>query len=248
MLRLVTSRGPLTYSDSGGDLQRQALVLVHGIQGTAAAWDPVIPMLAARRRVVAVNLRGREGSTVRRPEDLTVPAFAEDLQSLVATLGTPVHLVGWSMGVLVVLQLLACNDAGVVSAVLASGTACVGEDARWFRASDAAGVAAEAADRAARLRLDRTAPPETVAASWLSVRTADLRGALGGVRVPALVIHGAHDDECPLAHAHALARHLPHARLSVWAGSGHNLVAADPRRFAGEVLAHADDCERATAP
>ena len=50
-------------------------------------------------------------------------------------------------------------------------------------------------------------------------------GALAGIVVPALVIHGADDPLFPPAHGAALAREIPGAELIVVAGLGHELPA-----------------------
>ena len=50
-------------------------------------------------------------------------------------------------------------------------------------------------------------------------------GALAGIHVPALVIHGADDPLFPPAHGAALAREIPGAELILVAGLGHELPA-----------------------
>ncbi len=246
----MTARGPLGYSDTGIGGGGPTLVLIHGIQGTSASWNPVVPGLARAARVVVPDLRGRGASPLRSTslEDATLPAFADDVHVLLQALRADAFLVGWSLGVFVTLQLVDVYGVdGIRGVVLVSGSSFLGEEARWFQSGDPEGVAREAEARRRRMQLSDVAPPDVVAASWASVRAADLRPALSRVVVPALVMHGACDEECPLAHAHAMTAALPKARLSTWQDCGHNLMTIDPRRFEAEVLSFIGDASDPTS-
>ncbi|MGA0561002.1 alpha/beta fold hydrolase [Ancylobacter sp. VNQ12] len=220
------------------DPARGAFVLLHGIQGTASAWSEVAPRLGGERTVLMPNMRGRGRSPA--PEDpgaYTLEHFAADLHAVIAAVPGPVTLVGWSMGVLVALTLLARHGAhGLDGLVLASGTARPAGEAVWFHAMSAADIAEEARDRATRLGLVACAAPVAVAGAWASVRMADLRPALAGIRLPTLVLHGEQDDQCPLAHGRLIAAAIPDAALEIWPDTGHNPMARDPQRFAQAVL------------
>jgi len=68
------------------------ILLVHGFPETWWAFHDVIPRLAERHRVYAVDLRGFGDSAVAE-DDFTSGVAAEDLHALVAELGVgPVHL------------------------------------------------------------------------------------------------------------------------------------------------------------
>jgi pimeloyl-ACP methyl ester carboxylesterase len=86
----------------------EALLFVHGNVSSAAFWQPQLLTLEPRWRPLAVDLRGF-GGTDPLPVDARrgVRDWADDLAALVDVLGlTRVHLVGWSMGAGVVLQVL----------------------------------------------------------------------------------------------------------------------------------------------
>lgn len=77
------------------------LVLVHGITENHYAWDPVLAALAARWRVVAVDLRGHGESERRAPYD--PGTLATDVHAVVEHLDlTAPLLVGHSLGGVVV--------------------------------------------------------------------------------------------------------------------------------------------------
>jgi pimeloyl-ACP methyl ester carboxylesterase len=213
------------------------VVLLHGIQGTARTWDTVGPMLSNEYSVIAPNLRGRSASIT--PEDAAayrLSTFADDLRAVLAWIGQPTVLTAWSMGVSVTLEMIRvhgnCNLRGLV---LASGSPCVGDEAHWFHGATAAEVAEEARERGKRLSLVEAAAPHAVAASWQHVKQADFRVLLADIKLPTLVIHGADDDQCPIAHGRMLAQQIPGARLDEWSETGHNPMAKDAWRFASAV-------------
>jgi pimeloyl-ACP methyl ester carboxylesterase len=215
------------------------LLLVHGIQGTADAWSPLLPALSARR-CTAPNLPGRglsprwcEGSGVPLERYYHLDHYADLIQALLLKLreqhGRPVALAGWSMGVSVILNLLARHgDRLVDRVVLISGTACASPGAVWFHGETPEVLAEEARERARRLGLKAVADADAVAATWASVRGADLRDAARGIRVPTLVVHGEQDDQCPLEHGRWLADNVRQAKWLPLVDVGHSALGACP--------------------
>lgn len=244
MALIATDDGVLEWIDAnpGADPAGGSLVLLHGIQGTAATWGDVAGRLAdklgTRRAVIVPNLRGRGASMAPAlPHAYGLDNFSGDLRAVISMAPKPVTLVGWSMGVVVTLAYLArYGQLGLDSLVLASGTAHAGGEAVWFHAEALADLAVEARERAERLALTSYASPPAVAGAWASVRAADLRPTLPQISLPTLVLHGDLDDQCPLEHGRRIASAIPGASLEVWWGSGHNLMAGDPQRFADTVL------------
>jgi pimeloyl-ACP methyl ester carboxylesterase len=224
------------------------LLLLHGIQGTADAWAPLLPALASRRCVLP-NLPGR-GLSPRWREAEGLPHarwyhldhYADLVQALLLDLserhGTRVALAGWSMGVSVILKLLERHgDAPIERLVLISGTACATPGAVWFRSGTPEALAQEARERAQRLGLSAVADPDAVAASWASVRHADLRETARQIRCPTLVAHGELDDDCPLAHGRWLAQHIPGAQWLALPGVGHASLGAAPELLGSSMSA-----------
>jgi pimeloyl-ACP methyl ester carboxylesterase len=216
--------------------QGAPLLLVHGIQGTADAWSPVLPALLGRRCTLP-NLPGRglsprwsAAEALPRERYYHVDHYADLVHALAMDLaertGQSVALAGWSMGVSVILNLLARHgDAGLERLVLISGTACATPGAVWFRGDTPAALEREARERAERLQLKAVADADAVAATWASVRHADLREAARGIRLPTLVAHGELDDECPFEHGRWLAEHVPGVRWLPLPGVGHSAMA-----------------------
>lgn len=98
-VRSVVADGvEIAYVDEGPRDGGLPLVLVHGIGATIDHWTLAIPRLAARRRVVALDLPGfgRSAKPDRRYEPET---FAASIEAFLAALDLPrIVLMGHSMG------------------------------------------------------------------------------------------------------------------------------------------------------
>lgn len=216
------------------------LVLVHGIQGTAASWVPVLPHLRGWWCVMP-NLPGRAGSirAASSPEAMArlyhVDVYADALHAVVCQAaleaGQPVLLAGWSMGVSVILRMWARHGGRrVARQVLLSGTAHVGEGAAWFSGTEVQAVAAQADARAQQLGLSEAADPLAVAYSWRSLQGLNQAPAARLIDVPTLIVHGHHDVQTPPGHAERLRSLIRGARLH-WLDAGHSLMAEKPQEL-----------------
>jgi pimeloyl-ACP methyl ester carboxylesterase len=74
------------------------VVLLHGIAGTSATWDAVLPRLAEHHEVLAPDLLGH-GESAKPDGDYSLGAYANSLRDLLEALGlTRATLVGHSLG------------------------------------------------------------------------------------------------------------------------------------------------------
>ena len=87
----------LHYLDWGGS-GRRTLLLVHGGSAHAHWWDFVAPELTRLGRVLALDFRGHGHSAWVDPPEYGPAAYLKDLVGFLEFLGTPVVLVGHSMG------------------------------------------------------------------------------------------------------------------------------------------------------
>ncbi len=80
------------------------LVLLHGIAGTSATWDDLIPRLSGRFRVLAPDLLGH-GESAKPEGDYSLGAYANVLRDFLEVLGLErATLVGHSLGGGIALQ------------------------------------------------------------------------------------------------------------------------------------------------
>jgi non-heme chloroperoxidase len=76
------------------------------------------------------------------------------------------------------------------------------------------------------------------AAFFLTAFTTDLREDLKAIKLPALVIHGAHDAQAPLSlSGQRTAELLPHSELRIYENAAHGLFMTHADRFNADVLA-----------
>lgn len=227
------------------------VVAVHGIQGTRAAWLPLARELQDTCTFVLPNLPGR-GHAPRpcSPADCTLAAYARDLQRTIQmhASGRPFILAGWSTGVSVALEYLYGGHANFgVSApcglILLSGTPQLNA-VSWFESLASDPLVKEIAAREHRLGLTEAADHTTVAWTWRALYATDQRPGLGEIDIPALVVHGSHDDDCPVGHAFTLANGLPNAELTMLDGGGHCLLTQNTVQVANAIRAQLDRLTR----
>jgi pimeloyl-ACP methyl ester carboxylesterase len=96
--RTVDLDGPVHYLDYGGAPDGPTVVLVHGLGGSHLNWDLFAPLLTPHARVLALDLPGfgrSEPGTRRTTVQANVAVLDRFLREVA---GTPVVLVGNSMG------------------------------------------------------------------------------------------------------------------------------------------------------
>lgn len=133
--RVVLAQHRLTlflYDTHPDDHDDVPLLLVHGLGDEADTWQHLLPMLAAKRRVLAVDLPGF-GRSDKPNAPYTVPWYAAVLCGLLDTLQLErVALVGHSLGAMTS-QWLALEQAARVEglALLAGGLAAAPRRLDW---------------------------------------------------------------------------------------------------------------------
>jgi 3-oxoadipate enol-lactonase len=220
----------------------RTLVLLHSLLADRGSFDRIVDPLSRRFRVVVPDLPGFGGSTpVKGGLDAVAGRLAAALREF--TGGEPVILLGNGFGGFVALTLaldhpdlvsrLILADCGALfselgrqafrtmaGAAAANGLAAIADVAmRRLFAPDfqAAEPALMAERRAAFLKTD----PETFQAACHALAGLDLRAAVAGIRVPAMVLVGERDEATPPPMAVELAGLLPDARLEILAGCAH---------------------------
>jgi pimeloyl-ACP methyl ester carboxylesterase len=101
----------------------EPVVLLHGLGLNRRVWDPIVPLLAAEREVIAIDLPGF-GQSPEWPESVPrdLPAAAAGLGAVFAALGIErPHVVGHSLGGLIALKLGQAGLARSVTALAPAG-------------------------------------------------------------------------------------------------------------------------------
>jgi pimeloyl-ACP methyl ester carboxylesterase len=265
---------PLAVTRSGTGAP---LVLLHGLGSSRRSWDPVLPALAARFDVIAVDLPGFGDSAPLYGQAEIPPArLAESVATLLDELGiTTPHLAGNSLGGWVALEL--ADRRPVASLTLLSPAGL------WRRNSPLYGLvslrasrwlarhAAAPLSRLVRYRLGRIlvlgqthGRPTRLTAGYARAAVESLgrcpgfEAALAGtarrrylattpITAPVTVAFGSRD--LLLRHpARRLDQLPPHTQAEVLPGCGHVPIADDPAAVAALITQTAARAVQNTAP
>ncbi|WNV91074.1 alpha/beta hydrolase [Umezawaea sp. Da 62-37] len=242
-----TARGVRLAVHEAGPVDGPAVVLVHGWTQSGAAWAAVDGF-----RTFAVDLRGHGDSDVPADGYDDPEAWADDLAAVLAHVGRPAVLVGWSYGGLVVADYLRVRGTSLVDGLVLVGAitgigrgrvggrigpvmraampAALTDDTALaaFCAAMAPSLPAATVDRltAAALRV----PPAVRAA--LFDRDVDNTDVLAAVDVPVVVLHGLDDGVVAPSAAEHNANAIPGAELVLLPGTGHLPFLERPAEFA----------------
>lgn len=245
-----------------GSPEKPPVVLVHGLgKGAARDWAGLIPALAERYAVYALDLPGfgqsDKGNHLYSPDN-----FARVLEEALAKrIGRPFALIGHSMGGTVALayaaaypqrvsRLILVDSAGVLHRSVyaeflgrAAAQRGMGMDSPWFdsvvRAIQSRAenwpVRGELAleQPAVRQRLLRGDPH---AISAFAMVEHDFSRTLRTIAAPTLILWGEQDMIAPVRTGQVLASSIPGARLIVLPGLAHAPQIQSPGRFNPIVL------------
>ena len=235
------------------------LLLSNSLGSDLSMWDPQLPALTERFRVVRYDTRGHGRSPSSRG-DLTIDDLTDDVVALLDLLGVAqAHVAGVSIGGMTGLRLAVREPQRVLTlAVLCSsahtGNATSWEDrARTVRAEGSAAIAervvgrwltppyaAAHPDLVARLQaMVAAADDEGYAGCCTAIAQMDLRPDLHRITAPTLVVSGADDEAVPPEHQQAIADGVPGARLLSVSPAAHLANLEQPAVVAEALIAHA---------
>ena len=236
------------------------LVLSNSIGTTLELWEPQVPALSGRFRVVRYDQLGHGRSEVP-PGPYSVELLARELLQLLDELGVQrFSFCGLSLGGAVGMWLGANAADRLDRLVLASTSAYFGPPERWIER--AATVRAEGMEPIADATMGRwftpayldtaafratfvATPPEGYAACCDALRGWDFRAELVTVSAPTLVLVGADDPATPPDQADLIAAGIPGARVTVIPAGAHLVNVEQPEAFNSAVLEHLTEGGRA---
>lgn len=225
------------------------VVLVHGSRLSGAQWAPQLPHLAPYVDTVAVDLPGHG---LRADERFTLDRCIEVVQQAVTSVpaGSPVVVVGHSLGGYVALAHAARHSASLAGVVLAGCSADpVGPGAAVYRgvASLTERVGAERMERLTFRFLRRRYPPEVsepliaggyfpgpTADAWCEVMEECRSAMLADVRCPVLLLNGQYDQF--RVGERSFVRACAAVDVEHVAGASHLVNLDRPQEFADAVL------------
>ena len=233
-----------------------ALLLIQGIGYARWSWDPIVPALAERFRVLSFDNRGIGESDVP-PPPYSARELAQDGLAVLDDAGVDrAHVLGASLGGMAAQELAAGFPERVDRLVLActtpGGAGAVPMPAQTVALmQEAAALAPEVAMRrfvenalaphADRALVDdlyerRIAnPPDPI--GWQGQAAAGMAFDGSGLTVaaPTLILHGSEDAVVDPGNAALLAERIPGARVELFSGCGHLFFWEQPERSAKTV-------------
>jgi len=227
------------------------VLLLHGWAMHAGVWDGFVERLSGQYQVITVDLRGH-GQSRDMAGPYTFDVFAADIDNLMRHLCVKrVALIGWSMGVSILLKLLGRNGSRVGSCVFISGNPSLVQ-----REGYSNGVPPVTVKRLFR-NVNRNYPqglksfhdllftPEELSSvegthayttitdkgrvpakgaaleSLQNLLDEDLRETLHRITVPTLIIHGREDRICVCAAAEYMHATITNSRMFLLENTGH---------------------------
>jgi pimeloyl-ACP methyl ester carboxylesterase/membrane protein DedA with SNARE-associated domain len=262
---LVTTMGATHRADGAArvaymdlvsaDSAAPVILLLHGSPGDHGEVMQLADSLALRARVLVPDLAGFGGSTHDVP-DYSFVAHADYLSQLLDSLHVPkVHVVGFSRGGGVALELQSRHPAQVSSVTLLSS---IGAQEHELLGDYQLNHALHGAQLAGLWLLRELVPhfgawddgmlSVAYARNFYDADQRPLRGILGAYDGPLLILHGRQDPLVPLAAAQEHARLAPQAVLRVYDDESHFMPWTSTAVIAQEILTFATAADRGAAP
>jgi len=253
----------LYYEEHGAG---SPLLLIMGFAANTTAWEPLLPALSSRCRVIAFDNRGA-GRSAAPEAAYTMAELADDALGLLAHLGIErAHVYGISMGGMIAQHvalraprrvlsvILGCTTPGgpqatpapdpIVAALLKASTAPIEEAFDltvpiMYSDAFAAAHRAELWERALR-NAPLRASEAGIKGQMAAIVGHDTFARLSEIAKPALVLHGDADELVPTVNGRLLAEGIPGARLVLYSGARHGFHVEFAARSASDTLAFLD--------
>lgn len=233
---------PLPLQSSlDGPPDAPVLVLGNSLGTSGSVWDRQVPVFARTYRLLRYELPGHGGSAAA-PGPYTIGALGAGVLALLDRYAVEAAAYcGISLGGMIGMWLAASAPRRITALGLVCTSAYLPPASGWLeRAAQvrAAGMASISAPSIGRwftqgftwhepelvasfaAELERT-DVEGYAGCCAAIAGMDLRGQLGAITAPTLVIAGDQDPATPPAHGAAIAAAIPGARLRVIRGAAH---------------------------
>ncbi len=229
------------------------VLLLHGSPGSGSVFRRLGPALGAGRRTIAPDLPGFGGSTAKIP-DYSIRAHAAMTLQLLDSLAIErAHVVGFSLGGGVALEMYRADSARIASLTLLSSIGAqeyelLGE----YHLNHAIHGLQLLAIRALRDLVPHFGYADDAFLSYSYARNfydtdqRPLRGILNGYAGPMLIVHGTEDPLVPAAAAEEHHRIVPQSEMVMLDGS-HFMTFLEPDRVAPPIEDFLDRVEAGTA-
>jgi 3-oxoadipate enol-lactonase len=252
----ITANGISMCYQLDGPEGAPVVMFSNSLMSNYAMWEPQMPALTERFRVLRYDTRGHGGSdTPPGPYDFDL--LASDAVALLDALGIErVHFVGLSMGGMIgqmlgakyperLLSLVICDSSSNMNAKeIWDGRIAMAEKdgleqmveptvERWFTP---AFVAGGSKDLDAIRDMIRTTGLEGYLANARALRDMNLTGLLAEITVPVLIIVGEDDPATPPEQSRVIHQNIPDSILVILKDAAHLSNLEQPEKFNSALL------------
>jgi len=236
-----------------GPADAPVVTMSHSLATDRGMWDPTVPALTSRFRVLRYETRGH-GETEAPRGAYTLEQLADDARALLRALGIQrTHWVGLSMGGMIG-QVLALRASDVLlSLSLCDTSSRIPADAKpqWedrIRTAEAKGMEPlveptlarwftapfrerrkDVVDRVATMI--RTTPVAGYVGCCHAISALNLTDRLSAIKLPTIVIVGEDDPGTPVAASRLIAENIKGARLEIISSAAHLSNIEQPEAF-----------------
>ncbi|TDD32211.1 alpha/beta hydrolase [Actinomadura sp. KC06] len=250
---------PFTYVRTGPP-GAPAVVCLHGIGSNADAFRDVLDLLAPTHQGIAPNLPGYGGSAPLTTAHPTVTDYATALVAFLDRLALPSwHLVGSSLGALIVAAMAAAHPARVESLLLAAPATGAGRtpQTRQAELTARADLIALGPERMAETRAPhliagnapgplnaakeatRALDPAAYMQAAHALASGDILTYTPHIQARTLVVCGTADKVAPAEHhARPISESLPRSELVLLPDLGHVIELESPKALANLITRH----------
>jgi len=251
----------MIYYDEQG--KGQPILLIAGLGETRLSWWKQLEPLSQMSHVINLDNRDAGDSTLDSAP-YTIADMADDVAGVLQNLNlAPVHVVGWSMGGFIALELAIRNPALVKKLILVSTSA--GGPTSVHPAPEISALLLRKDSEELEPRVRRIFPLLTRQGYFLDhpedldqlvhnakskpmaiesykrqlralMKREGVSHRLAQITTPTLVIHGNTDPLIPYENGQYLAEHIPTAKLSTYTDVGHLVPIEAADRFNREVM------------
>lgn len=244
----------IAYVDTAPfDSELPVLLLIHGSPIDVSLFDPLIQKLRQKFRVVAPVLPGF-GASSRDLPDYSIRAHALYLDGFMRQAGFPAaHVVGYSMGSGVAIELAHLNAKRMLSLTLLSG---IGAQEHELLGNYHLNHALHGVQLAVFWALDHLLPHFGAlrifplnyhyARNFYDTDQRPLKKYLSAASLPTLILHGAEDIPAPVAAAYAHHELIAQSTLTIFPNDGHLMVYEKPAEIAAAITTFAERVEQGT--
>jgi 3-oxoadipate enol-lactonase len=252
----INSNVEVTGQDTG-----EPIILIHGIGADLTLWEDVIPFLEKEFKVIRYDLRGSGKSDFPRSSPLSVEQWAGDLDALMSSLNVEgAHLVGWSLGGMISVELYLRDPKRIKSLTLVGSTPKLQPPAAQLFRERARLAENEGmkilVEKTFQTTLDSFAPSVRVhhpakikkfrsmlenhdknayAAIARALVNVDHSKRLDEVLCPTLILVGQYDARTPLSDSEMMCMKIPNSFMKIIPDCGHFYPIEQPELFSNIV-------------